>query len=231
MRAAQRGMDEAALADERYRAVLESLGTMAGDVRGQEFEEQADVARAKDIINKFNVQQRTAQDVANVEAMNTAQQLNLAEQQRVADANVLNRQEEARREAEARAAVFEMEKQRLAGESGMAEGVASAHLARGDAATQGAQGTLTAGGSFLKGVGSLGGFMATPSDERVKENVEPLSDEEARELMGRMTGYKYNYKPGMGLEAGAGWTNGSKLGTVSRRKRDGYGRPFRDEGC
>lgn len=73
---------------------LEALGqsaNLAGNIRGQEYGEQSALAKSRDLINQFNVenQQRTSQ--SNVGLRNQAQAQNLNERQRIADANVATR--------------------------------------------------------------------------------------------------------------------------------------------
>lgn len=79
-------------AQARALAALQQAGSMAGQVRGQEFGEQADVAKAKDAINQWNVANQQSINTRNVQAQNQAQAANLAalqaqEDQRAALAN------------------------------------------------------------------------------------------------------------------------------------------------
>jgi hypothetical protein len=78
-------------AQQRALEALSQSGNLAGSIRGQEYGEQSDLARSRDIINQFNTenQQRTQQ--ANVGLRNQAQASNLQERQRIADANVATR--------------------------------------------------------------------------------------------------------------------------------------------
>lgn len=50
----QEGLDVAANAQRRALAAMAQSGQMAGQMRGQEFGEKSDVARAKDAVNQFN---------------------------------------------------------------------------------------------------------------------------------------------------------------------------------
>lgn len=55
-RASQQGLDIAGMAQQRALNALMNQGQMAGQMRGQEFGEQAQIAAANDAINRFNAQ-------------------------------------------------------------------------------------------------------------------------------------------------------------------------------
>lgn len=92
--ASQQGFDLAALQQNQKLAALEQLGQLGGQMRGQEFGEQAQIAAAQDAINQFNTQNRQQTNMANVGARNQAQQFNLGEKQRIADSNVGTRNQQ-----------------------------------------------------------------------------------------------------------------------------------------
>lgn len=52
--ASQRGMDIAGQAQQRALDAIMQRGALAGDIRGQEFNEQSAIAQAKDAINRYN---------------------------------------------------------------------------------------------------------------------------------------------------------------------------------
>lgn len=86
--ASQQGMDVAAQAQQRALQALAASGQLAGSIDAQDFNQQADIARAQDTINQFNTANRQ-----NVAARNTAEKQrvqtgNLSEKQRIADQNV-----------------------------------------------------------------------------------------------------------------------------------------------
>lgn len=60
---------------------------LGGQMRTQEFGEQADIARAADAINQFNVRNRQAVSDSNVQAKNAAQQFNLGNKQQLMNSN------------------------------------------------------------------------------------------------------------------------------------------------
>lgn len=94
--ASQQGMQTAAQAQERALAAIAQAGSLGGQMRGQEFGEKSDVARATDSINQFNLQQRLGQRQRNVGEQRYTQNRNLTEKQRIADAGTAasNAQEE-----------------------------------------------------------------------------------------------------------------------------------------
>lgn len=93
---AQRTADRGSLegfkvgADARKRALeaISAEGTLAGNMRTQDFGEQSKVADARDAINKFNTQQSSDVQQRNVAGRNAAQQYNLSNDQRIMDTNV-----------------------------------------------------------------------------------------------------------------------------------------------
>lgn len=67
-----RGLGLQANAEQRALEAMMQSGALAGQIRGQEFGEQAQKAAAADAIAQFNAQQRAAIEAANVGARNTA---------------------------------------------------------------------------------------------------------------------------------------------------------------
>lgn len=86
-RASQEGDRIAAMANQQALEAIMKGGQLGGDIRTQEFNEEARKAEAQDVINRFNTANRQAQSNANVNLRNTAQASNLAEAQRIADSN------------------------------------------------------------------------------------------------------------------------------------------------
>lgn len=86
----------AQMAQERALSAITQKGNLAGTIRGQEFGEQADIAKAQDAINQFNTANRQQVQAANVGATNQAAMRNLSEKQRIAENNVAlkNREQE-----------------------------------------------------------------------------------------------------------------------------------------
>lgn len=130
------------------------LGQMAGQVRGQEFGEQSDIARAEDVINQFNTQNSIATQQRNVASQNQAQQQNLQERQRIADANVAtsNQQQQYNKE---------LQQKRYQNEMDMANARAGVIAGQAEQAGQHAaqQGQMWA--EIAQGVGTLGAGLAS----------------------------------------------------------------------
>jgi hypothetical protein len=88
------GMQEQQIALQRQLAASQAAGQLGGQIRGQEFGEQAEIASARDAIQKFNAQNSQAVQGRNVGTQNTAQQQNLGERQRISDTNVGTRNQQ-----------------------------------------------------------------------------------------------------------------------------------------
>lgn len=87
-RSSQGGLDVAAQARDRALEAMIQGGQMAGDVRNQDFNQQAQVAGAQDAISKFNAQNQQQINMANTAAHNNAQATNLQNKQDIANQNV-----------------------------------------------------------------------------------------------------------------------------------------------
>jgi hypothetical protein len=87
-RASQAGLDEAANSMRRRMAALESLGSLGGNIRGQDFGEQAQIAGAQDAVSRFNAANR--QDVygRNTDRRNQAAEGDWRNRQGIANNNV-----------------------------------------------------------------------------------------------------------------------------------------------
>ncbi len=91
----QVGLQVAADMQKRALEALMQRGSLAGDVRGQEFGEQSDKAKAQDIINAYNARNRQDVQQRNVDTKNAASLYNLQEKQRISDTNTgLSNQQE-----------------------------------------------------------------------------------------------------------------------------------------
>jgi hypothetical protein len=86
-RSSTEGLNTAAQAQKRALDALMQRSQMAGDIRGQEYGEQSDAAKAQDLINQFNTRNRQDVQQRNVAERNAAQQYNLGNDQRIMDAN------------------------------------------------------------------------------------------------------------------------------------------------
>ena len=92
--ASQRGLEQAALGERARREALIQLAQTGTTIRGQEFGQAATRAASADAISRFNVQLRSQTDRENINRQNAAQAFNLAERQRLSEANVATAQRE-----------------------------------------------------------------------------------------------------------------------------------------
>lgn len=78
----------AEMAQERALAALSQQANLAGSVRGQEYGEKSNAARAQDAINQFNLANQQSVQQRNVASGNVAAERNLSTQQQLANASV-----------------------------------------------------------------------------------------------------------------------------------------------
>lgn len=180
-RAAQRGFDVAALAKQRALEALTQKGALAERLRGQEYGEKSEAAKAADAIARFNVEQERATREGNIQRQMAA----AAERQRIGEANIEAQRAKAAMPVEAQKWLTQAEMEKAAGISGQfskaAQTAASEDAARKQQQSSMLSAGLTAAGMFF-------------SDERMKENVEPVNKVDVDEFLSKLTGYKYNYK-------------------------------------
>ena len=183
------GYELAGQAEQRRRDAIVQSGNMAGDIRGQDLTEAEKVASAKDMINKFNTQQKSAQDQWNADQRAKVNAMEQARRDAEYDSRWKAQAEEAKRSADTSTAVFGMERDKLAGQTGQLGGVTDA-LSAQDAAKN------NKSAQMMSTVGTLAGAAALAfSDRNMKTDIEPIGDDEARKMLGELTGYKYEYKP------------------------------------
>jgi len=90
-RQAQAGLDLKAQAEQRALQAMMQSGQLAGQMQGQDFQQSADKAKAADLINQFNAQNRQQVGSRNVQAKNAAQEYNANSSQNVANMNTQTR--------------------------------------------------------------------------------------------------------------------------------------------
>src|SRR5690606_10901263 len=74
------------IAQQRALDAMSQAGNLATGMRSQSFGEQSDIARARDLINQFNVQNQQNVHQRNVANTNQANLRNLQERQRLSEA-------------------------------------------------------------------------------------------------------------------------------------------------
>lgn len=109
LQAAQSGTNQASIEGDRLAAMasqnaLQSIGqagTLGGQINQQQFGQQAEKAKAQDVINMFNAQNQVGQQARNVGAQNQAQAGNLAAGQQIQNANTQQSNQELLRQNQA----------------------------------------------------------------------------------------------------------------------------------
>lgn len=162
-RASQESDRLASMAQQRALAALSQSGGMATSMRGQEFGEKSDVAKAQDEINRFNTANQQNVQQRNVGSRNNAQASNLQNAQNIMNQNVqLSNQQQMHNKALAQQQFDNKMKQAQAA-SGASNQVAAQHSA--NAASTAAMGS---------GIGSAlnTGIQAYDKQKRKDEGLE-----------------------------------------------------------
>lgn len=87
-RQAQMGMDEKAQAEQRALSAIAQSGQLGGQMQSNQFNQAAQQAQARDLINKFNLTNTQGINSQNVQARNQAQAANAQGAQNIANLNV-----------------------------------------------------------------------------------------------------------------------------------------------
>jgi hypothetical protein len=118
-RANQSGLDIAGMAQQRALDAMLKSGSLAGDIRGQDFGEQADIAAANDAIAKFNAQNLNQGNQFNTNAQNQMTQFNAGNTLQNAQFNKNNQMDTAKFNA---GAITDASKYNAAGRNATAMG-------------------------------------------------------------------------------------------------------------
>jgi len=153
---ADRGSQEsdrlAAMAQQRALQALSQSGTMATGMRGQEFGEKSDIARAQDEITRFNTANRQNVQQRNVASRNNAQAGNLSNAQNIMNQNVhLSNQQQMHNKALAQSQFDNRLKQAQAA-SGASQAVSAGHTANANATAALGSGV---GAALNTGIGAM----------------------------------------------------------------------------
>lgn len=179
-RASQRDMDVAGKAQERALQALIQGGQMAGNIQGQDFNQQAQQAQSNDAISKFNAQNKQQTNMFNVGARNDAQAQNLASKQRVSDQNTNLQNQQQQYNKQLLQQRYENELKKKSGQAGIAQ-------ANSAAAGANSQAQADANNKMI----GIGMSAAAMSDERCKEEIE---DFDPSDFLDSLTGHKFKYK-------------------------------------
>lgn len=126
------------------RQALEQLGRMSGEMQQSEFNRKAELARALDERERFLQENSIARQRSNVGALNQAQQINLAEQQRIHEANIAAQRAEKERQVAEQGRMWDRN---------LKLGTAKANVLTGQATQLGQQAQATAQGYANMGTG------------------------------------------------------------------------------
>lgn len=197
-RMAAEGFKTAQLAQQRKLDALQQSGALGGQIRGQDFSEQAKIAEANDAINQFNVANRQGVMNYNTTAANQGQMYNLDRQQGVEgrNVNIRNLQEQTNKQLPQQG--FENAYRRAGGTASALQGQAAGKSAEAGQNLGFVGGLVGTGGQMLSSSQDrdnkleVAKTMATAaSDRALKTDIKPL---DSAELLDALTGYKYRYK-------------------------------------
>ncbi len=181
-RASTEGFNVAANAQQRALSAIQAAGSQAGQMQGNEFNQQAQIANANDSINRFNTQNQQSVQNSNVAAQNAAQEKNLANKQSIANSNVDTANKQQQYNTELNQQNFQNQ---------FAKNTAAANAMNKVAAANDAKNAQSdANNKQLIGTG-ITAAAAAFSDKSLKENVKKFNPSE---FLDNLTSYKYNYK-------------------------------------
>lgn len=180
-RQSQRDLDVAGMAQDRALQAIQAAGAMGGQMQQTSFNQQAEQAKAQDAINAFNAQNMNQIGLANTQANNAAQQANLAEKQRIADANAATRNTQQQYNKSLAQQDFENRYKK-------AGGTAAAYQNQAQQFNTAGQQNMNLVGSGIQAGATA---AAAASDERVKEDIQPF---DASSFLDSLTASKYKYK-------------------------------------
>ncbi len=151
--AGRRGMDIAALAEQSRAKALENAANLGGQIENQTFGEQSAKASAANQIAQYNATNQQDVTLKNIAARNAAQAANLAEKQRVSDANTQMENTNRTRDKNLVEQQYNDRLDKAKAVANLATGQASA-MSANDAANRKYQGDTT--GGVLSTLGKLG---------------------------------------------------------------------------
>jgi hypothetical protein len=174
-----RDQEAAAMAEGRKMEALLQSGQLGGQMRSQEFGEQAKIAEAQDAMERFNLANKQNVEASNVGARNQAQQYNLSSAQDLANQRAMYR-----------ANIPQMQFQN---QLGLAQGQSQADLGMAQMYGQQSQSNMQALGSGALAYATFAAPAALASDKEEKKDIS-MADNEIDSFLSELTGYKYSYK-------------------------------------
>lgn len=204
-RSSQAGMDTAAMAQQRALDAILAQGSMAGNIRGQDFGEQSQIAQAQDAINQFNASNQNAMNqynagtqnnmamynrdtglnaqMYNADAQNTAGMYNNQGRQGLSNANVDNTNNAQMHNR------FTIPQQQYENAYNKASGESGAHTSKSQLQDKQANRRVE---GFKSGVSSTMQGIAA-SDERVKHDIGEIEKADVIEFFKAINPKSYHY--------------------------------------
>lgn len=149
--AARQGVDVAAAAQQRALEAISQKANLGGQMRGQDYQQAAAKAQARDAINQFNTQNRQTVAGQNVDRLNQGQQFNLGNKQTVANLNTSGENENRTRNANLKQQVFDNSVKIAAGKSGQYANIAAADQRDADREEARRNALIGLGGTLMGG--------------------------------------------------------------------------------
>lgn len=136
------------------RSALEQLSNMAGGLRNQDYSEQSNLAKARDAINQFNVQNAQSVAQTNVSNKNQALDRNLQQRQALANENTALRNQQQQYNKQLIDAAYQREMGKASSMSNALTGQAAATQAAGAAQAGAIANTAQGVGNIISAFGS-----------------------------------------------------------------------------
>jgi hypothetical protein len=171
-RAAKQGTDAAAQAEQRALAAMQESGQLAGQIHGQQYGEGAQKASASNAIDAANAEMKNQFNMWNAQQANAAQAQNLAEKQRISDANTNTKNVEQAHNANLGQVDFENKLKKAEGSAGVMDQWAGEE-AKSNSADKAFENQLTAGliqTGARAGAGAMGGPVAAAAPSFAPSN-------------------------------------------------------------
>lgn len=202
-RLSQEGDRLSQMSQERALNALSQQANLGSQIRGQEFGEQSDIARAQDAINQFNTANQQNVQSRNVNNTNQAGLRNLSEKQRIGETNTGLSNQQQQHNKELLQSRFNNQMALAGGKAGQWNQLAAnqQQAAANDAAMMG---SIIGAGAGIAGaaIGGKGSGKST-SDEKAKKDVKPFDvDSFLESLSGVQFSYKEPEKHGEGKQVG-----------------------------
>lgn len=163
--AGRQGLDIAAMAEQAKMDALKSAAALGGQIESNDWTQQAQKASAQNTINQFNATNQQQVTMQNIAARNSAQMSNLAEKQRIADANTQGENQNRIRNSDLLQQTFD---NRL----GKAQAVAGAVTGQGNAAQKASDAKNKWTGDLVGGVNNY--FSTEMANQREDRRLDKI---------------------------------------------------------